>query len=141
MPELSLVYPMLALVLLTVGVLVVLFRSRVRMVREGLAPVSYFRVFQGSPEPEFAAKPARHFTNLFEAPTLFYVGCVTAMVAGVTGTAVVALAWSYVAMRYLHAYIHLGSNRVRWRMRAYFASWLFLVALWVYVAVSVAQRP
>jgi hypothetical protein len=138
MSELSLVYPMLALVLLTSGVLIVLFRSRVRMVREGLAPVSYFRVFQGSPEPEFAAKPARQFTNLFEAPTLFYVACLTAMVAGVTGTAVVALAWGYVAMRYLHTYIHLGSNRVRHRMRVYFASWLFLVILWVYVAVSVA---
>lgn len=140
MPELSLVYPMLALVLLTCVVLVVLFRSRVRMVREGLAPVSYFRVFQGSPEPEFAAKPARHFSNLFEAPTLFYAGCITAMVAGVGGAGVLALAWGYVAMRYLHAYIHLGSNRVRHRMRAYFASWLLLVALWVHVGVSVALR-
>ena len=140
MSELSLVYPMLALVLLTCGVLIVLFRSRVRMVREGLAPVSYFRVFQGSPEPEFAAKPARHFTNLFEAPTIFYAGCVTAMVAGVTGTAVVVLAWGYVAMRYLHTFIHLGSNRVRYRMRAYFASWLFLVALWIYVAACVAMQ-
>jgi hypothetical protein len=111
MSVLSLVYPMLALVLLTGGVLIVLFRSRVRMVREGLAPVSYFRVFQGSPEPEFAAKPARHFTNLFEAPTLFYVGCLAAMVAGVTGPAVLALAWGYVAMRYAHAFIHLGGNR------------------------------
>ena len=110
MSELSLVYPMLALVLLTFGVLIVLFRSRVRMVREGLAPVSYFRVFQGSPEPEFAVKPARHFTNLFEAPTLFYAGCLAAMVAGVTGVGVVALAWGYVAMRYLHAYIHLGAQ-------------------------------
>jgi hypothetical protein len=140
MSELSLVYPMLALVLLTGGVLIALFRSRVRMVREGLAPVSYFRVFQGSPEPEFAAKPARHFTNLFEAPTLFYAGCLTAMVAGVTGTAVVALAWGYVAMRYLHTWIHLGSNRVRHRLRAYFASWLFLIAMWIYVAMSVATR-
>ena len=141
MSELSLVYPMLALVLLTGGVLIVLFRSRVRMVREGLAPVSYFRVFQGSPEPEFAAKPARHFTNLFEAPTLFYAGCLAAMVTGVTGTALIALAWGYVAMRYLHAWIHLGSNRVRYRLRAYFASWLFLIAMWIYVAVSVATRP
>lgn len=140
MPELSLVYPMLALVLLTACVLIVLFRSRVRMVREGLAPVSYFRVFQGSPEPEFAAKPARHFSNLFEAPTLFYAGCLTAMVAGVTDAAVIALAWGYVAMRYLHAYIHLGSNRVRYRMRVYFAGWLFLVAMWIYVAVCVATR-
>lgn len=140
MSELSLVYPMLALVLLTGGVLIVLFRSRVRMVREGLAPVSYFRVFQGSPEPEFAAKPSRHFTNLFEAPTLFYAGCLAAMVSGVKGTAVLVLAWGYVAMRYLHAYIHLGGNRVRYRLRAYFTSWLFLVALWIYVAVSVATR-
>jgi hypothetical protein len=140
MPELSLVYPMLALVLLTFGVLIVLFRSRVRLVREGLAPVSYFRLFQGSPEPEFAAKPARHFSNLFEAPTLFYAGCLTAMVTGVTGTAVVALAWGYVAMRYVHAFVHLGGNRVRHRMRAYFASWLLLLAMWILVAVTVAMR-
>jgi hypothetical protein len=140
MSELSLVFPMLALVLLTFGVLVVLFRSRVRMIREGLAPVSYFRLFQGSPEPEFAAKPARHFTNLFEAPVLFYAACLAAMVAGVTGVGVVTLAWAYVAMRYLHAWVHLGSNRVRHRMRAYFASWLLLLALWIWVAASVAIR-
>ena len=52
----------------------------------------------------------------------------------------VALAWGYVAMRYLHAYIHLGGNRVRYRMRAYFASWLFLLAMWIYVAVGVAMQ-
>jgi hypothetical protein len=140
MSVLSLVFPMLALVLLTGGVLIVLFRSRVRMVREGLAPVSYFGVFQGSPEPEFAAKPARHFTNLFEAPTLFYAGCLTAMVVGVTGPVVVGLAWGYVAARYVHTYIHLGDNRVRKRMRAYFASWLLLMAMWIYVAIAVAMR-
>jgi hypothetical protein len=140
MSELSLVYPMLALVLLTGGVLIALFRSRVRMVREGLAPVSYFRVFQGSPEPEFAVKPARHFVNLFEAPTLFYVACLTAMVTGVAGVTVVALAWGYVAMRYVHAYIHLGANRVRYRMRAYFAGWLLLMTMWIYIAVGVATR-
>ena len=85
MSNLSLIYPMLALVLLTFGVGVVLFRARVRAVREGHTPVSYFRVFQGSPEPEFVAKPTRHFSNLFETPTLFYAGCLAAMVAGVAG--------------------------------------------------------
>jgi len=141
MSELSLVYPMLALVLLTFGVLIVLFRSRVRMVREGLAPVSYFRTFQGSVvEPEFTVKPQRHFANLFEAPTLFYAACLAAMVTGVTGTLIVVLAWAYVAMRYLHAFIHLGGNRVRYRMRAYFASWACLLAMWISVAVGVAMR-
>jgi hypothetical protein len=140
MSDYRLIYPMLALVLLTAGVLVVLFRSRVRMVREGLAPVSYFRVFQGSPEPEFAVKPARHFVNLFEAPTLFYVACLAAMVTRVTDTAVVVLAWSYVAARAIHAFVHLGSNRVRHRMRAYFLSWLLLIGMWLYVAGHIAVR-
>lgn len=136
-----LVYPMLAMVFLTFGVLVLLFRSRVRMVREGHAPVSYFRTFQGAVvEPEYTVKPARHLVNLFEAPTLFYAGCLAAMGVGVSGPWVLALAWGYVAARYVHALIHLGGNRVRYRLRAYFLSWLLLLALWIYVAVSVAQR-
>jgi hypothetical protein len=140
MSELHLVYPMLAMVLLTFIVLIVLFRSRIRMVREGHAQVSYFRVFQGSPEPEYAAKPARHLANLFEAPTLFYAGCLAAMIVGVTNPLVLALAWGYVAARVAHAVIHLGGNRVRYRLRAYFASWLLLLALWIYVALAVAGR-
>lgn len=138
MTELRLVYPMLAMVLLTFVVLIVLFRSRIRMVREGHAPVSYFRTYQGSLEPEYAIKPARHFANLFEAPTLFYVGCLAAMVVGVRGWGVLALAWGYVAARGVHAWIHLGGNRVRYRLRAYFMSWLLLLGLWVYVGVVAA---
>jgi hypothetical protein len=134
--ELRLVYPMLAMVLLTFVVLIALFRSRVRMVREGHAPVSYFRTFQGSQEPDYAIKPARHLANLFEAPTLFYAGCLAAMMVGIRGWGVLALAWGYVAMRCIHAWIHLGGNRVRYRMRAYFVGWLLLLALWVCVAVA-----
>jgi hypothetical protein len=140
MIELRLVYPMLAMVLLTFTVLILLFRSRIRMVREGHAPVSYFRVFQGSPEPEYAAKPARHFANLFEAPTLFYAGCLAAMIVGVTNPVVLTLAWGYVAARLVHALVHLGSNRVRHRLRAYFASWLLLLGIWVYVALAVIDK-
>jgi hypothetical protein len=138
MIEYRLVYPMLAMVLLTFIVLIVLFRSRVRMVREGHAPVSYFRTFQGSQEPEYAVKPARHLANLFEAPTLFYAGCLAAMLVGLAGWPVLTLTWGYVAARCAHALVHLGPNRVRHRLRAYFASWLLLLGLWVYVAAAVA---
>ena len=140
MTETSLIYPMLALVLLTFGVAVVLFRARVRSVREGHTPVSYFRTFQGSQEPEFLAKPTRHFVNLFEVPTLFYAGCLAAMVVGVTDPLMVGLAWGYVAARLAHAVIHIRGNRVRHRLAAYSASWLFLLALWLVLGVSVALR-
>jgi hypothetical protein len=140
MIETRLVYPMLAMVLLTAVVLVLLFRSRVRMVREGHAPVSYFGVFRGSLEPDYVIKPTRHFANLFEAPTLFYAGCLAAMVVGVTGTLILALAWGYVAARVVHAVVHLGGNRIRHRVRVYGLSWLILLAIWIDVAVVVARR-
>jgi hypothetical protein len=136
----SLLFPMLALVLLTFGVATMLFRARVRSVREGHVAVSYFRLLQGSPEPEYLAKPTRHFTNLFEAPTLFYAGCLAAMVTGVGGLVPLLLAWGYVAARVVHAYVHLSSNRVRHRLRAYFIGWLLLLALWIDVAVQVVMR-
>ncbi len=136
----SLIYPMFAMVVLTATVLVMLFRSRVHTVRENPEALQFFRLYQRGVEPEASAKAARHFSNLFEAPTLFYAACLAAMATGQTGTAVVALAWGYVAARLAHAYIHLGGNRLRWRIRAYFASWLVLLALWVTLVLGMATR-
>ena len=139
MTDFSLVYPMFAMVLLSATVLVILFRSRVRAVRGGKVKMQYFRTYQGEVEPEETAKPARHFTNLFEAPTLFYAACITAMVVHDTGVAMLVLAWLYVVARVVHAFIHLGGNRVRYRLRAYFASWLMLIAIWIHIVVHVAM--
>ena len=138
MSQYALLFPMLALVLLTFGVSVMLFRARMRSVREGHTPVSYFRVFHGSPEPEYLAQVTRHYSNLFETPMIFYAGCLAAMVAGVTGPVVVVLAWGYVAARVAHAWVHLGANRVRHRLRAFLLGWLCLLGLWISVCVGVA---
>lgn len=127
----SLVYPMFAMVLLTGFVLVRLFRSRVSAVQAGQVTASYFRLYQGAVEPETTVKNSRHFSNLFEAPTLFYAVCLAAMVTHVTGLLMVVLAWLYVVTRIVHAAIHLGPNRLRYRVRAYFVSWLILLAMWI----------
>jgi hypothetical protein len=140
MSVLSLIYPMAAMVLLTMVVLVKLFRSRVAAVRAGQIDATYFRLHQGAEEPETTRKVSRHFVNLFEAPTLFYAGCLAAMVAGAGGIVIVTLAWGYVVARALHAFVHLGGNRLRKRIAIYFASWLFLAALWVWLVVSVALK-
>lgn len=132
------VYPMFAMVLLTAGVLARLFRSRVRAVRAGQVSSRYFRVYQGEVEPESTAKPARHFANLFEAPTLFYAACLTGIATADAGIVPLAIAWAYVLARFVHAYIHLGSNRLGRRIYAYFASWIALLALWLHVVFHVA---
>ena len=139
MTNFTLVYPMFAMVLLGGVALVTLFRSRVRAVRTKKVSIQYFRIYQGEIEAEETAKPARHFANLFEAPVLFYAACITAMVVQDAGIVVQSLAWAYVAARVLHTWIHLGGNRVRHRLRAYFASWLVLAALWIQIVVHVAM--
>lgn len=135
----ALVYPMFAMVCLTAFVLVRMFRARVRAVREGAVTPGYFKTYQGQQEPPQSAQTARHFVNLFEAPTLFYVACVTAMVVQVQGFGIVLLAWLYVAVRLVHAFIHLGPNKLNPRIRAYALSWLVLLALWTWIVVAVAS--
>lgn len=139
MNDFRLVYPMFALVALTATVLVILFRSRVRAVKEGRVTSAFFRIYQGEREPEHAAKASRHFSNLFEAPTLFYAACLTAMITHDASTGLLVLAWLYVLARATHAYVHIGKNRLRHRIRIYFAGWLILVAMWLQIVVHTAS--
>jgi hypothetical protein len=134
----ALIYPMFAMVVLTAVVLVLLFRRRVGAVKSGRVSAQYFRLYQGEVEPETSAKASRHFSNLFEAPTLFYAGCLAAILTGDTGPFIVVIAWLYVVARVAHAYVHLGGNRLRKRMRVYFASWFALLALWLHVVIHAA---
>ena len=134
-----LVYAMVAMVALTAAVLRLLFRRRVRAVRAGELSAAYFRSFRGETEPEATVLAARHFTNLFEAPTLFYAACLAALATHTANAAAAVLAWLYVLARVLHAYVHLGRNRLGTRIRTYFAGWLILVGLWLAVVWGVAS--
>jgi hypothetical protein len=127
----TVIYPMFAMFVLTAVVLLKLFFARVRAVRHGEVQVGYYRLYQGAAEPASSAALARHFANLFEAPVLFYAVCLAAAATHRDTTVLIALAWCYVAARVVHALVHLTSNRLRWRIRAYMSSWAVLAAMWV----------
>jgi hypothetical protein len=131
-----LIYPMLAMVLLTFSTLVRLVLARRASVAEGVVSACYFKVYQGSTEPEASAQLARHFTNLFEAPVLFYAACISALAIHATGTPFLALAWVYVLLRITHTYVHTGKNVLNSRILAYFSSWLVVLAMWTLLAIT-----
>lgn len=137
MPATALVFPMFAMFLLTALALGILFRRRVQAVRTKQVSLVFFGTYQGT-EPELTAQASRHFVNLFEAPVLFYVACLAAMATAHVTMTLVILAWAYVLARALHSWIHLGSNRIGNRLRAYFASWLLLAAMWIVLVVGIA---
>jgi hypothetical protein len=134
----ELLYPMAAMVLLTFTVLVAMFRRRVQAVRAGKANAGFYKTYQEGGEPRDAAQFSRHFVNMFEAPTLFYAAGIAGMVTGAYTAVMLALAWLYVILRAIHAYIHTGSNRLAPRIRVYLASWLVLLGLWGTLVAGVA---
>jgi len=136
----SLIYPMFAMVLLTAATLGRLFAARLAAVKAGTADARFFKTYQMGSEPTETAQLSRNFSNLFEAPTLFYAGCLTAMFSGQTSNPVLVFAWSYVLARVAHTWIHTGSNTLNHRIAAYFASWAALLALWSAVVFAVAAR-
>ncbi len=137
----SLIYPMFAMVLLTFYILIKMFRSRLKSVKDGSVDPKFYKVYQGGEESETSQKLARHFVHLFETPVLFYVACLAAMQMGITGYLFLALAWVFVLLRIVHAYIHIGKNRLQPRIRAYFASWIVLLLMWAVLVVQVALHP
>ena len=129
-------YPMFAMFSLSLVALVVMFRRRTAAVKSGLVKVGQFKTYVQESGPDKMIQASRHFSNLFEAPILFYVICILGMLFS-EGTLFVALAWLYVLARSVHAYVHLGSNKLIPRMSSYGFGWLMLVAMWVLVLVHI----
>jgi hypothetical protein len=126
--------PALAVVALTLAVTVRMFLERVRQIRAERIP---FREIPSGSQmaTRFAdTRAADNYRNLFEAPVLFYLALVVAAFAGLATPLVLGLAWTYVALRIVHSWIHCTYNRVKHRFYAFALGTLVLVVLWIVLA-------
>lgn len=132
-------FPMVAMVLLTFAAGIYMLSTRIRAVRQGAVKMSYWRVQRGGEPPEAVLKAGRHYSNLFEMPVLFYAACVTALALGLEGRGLLALAWVFVAARVVHTLIHLGYNNVNHRLAAFMLANLALLGMWALVVLEYAR--
>jgi hypothetical protein len=128
--------PVLVLVALTLIAFVRMGVGRANAMKSGL-DANYYRAHQGTPEPEAAAAGARHWDNLFELPTLFYAGCLTAFVLGAVTGWTLLFAWGFVVFRVVQSLIHMTYNNPAHRGGAFVLGVLFVFALWGNVATSI----
>jgi hypothetical protein len=134
-PE-TLLQPVFALVALTGLVWLTMVVVRNLAVARGQASVRFYRAYVGDTPPEWVERPARAFMNLLEVPVLFYLVCVLMLVTGKWDGTQVVLAWVFVAIRAVHAAIHIGVNRVPLRFAAYLAGCLTLGVIWIRFATQ-----
>lgn len=69
--------------------------------------------------PDDVLKVSNNIDNQFEVPIVFFVLCLLFHSLGQIDYVVLALAWTYVISRYVHAYVHIGSNYVPLRLRVF----------------------
>ena len=138
-PPNLILYPVFAMFLLVAIVLSRMRSMRFAAVRNKQVSADYYRAFQGGEEPEPLRIVARHFTNLFEVPMLFYVGVIMTYVTHQVTYFLVACAWLYAVLRYAHSFIHLSSNNVIVRFSIYFASNFVLLAMWLTLLVQLLR--
>jgi hypothetical protein len=135
----SILYPALAMFLLTAAVFVRMAQVRFGAVGRGEMQAEFYRTYQTGAEPDYMRVVTRNFINLFEVPVLFYVAVILIYVTRQTSPWFLGCAWTYVALRYLHTYVHLGRNDVVLRFRIYLASWVVLTVAWVSLFVRLGS--
>ena len=123
-------WPVFAMAVLTLLVWLRMFQTRVgEMKRRRIHPQSVAQSAQMAQMVE-DSRAADNFRNLFELPVLFYAAMLLSIHAGIESTAMLVLAWVFVALRALHSYIHCTYNRVMDRFKAYVLSGFMLWAIW-----------
>ena len=130
-------WPVLAQIFLTLGMFTVLGVRKARAVTAGKVNRQEARL-DNRAWPEDVVKASNNIANQFEVPVLFYVLCLVADSIDFSGIGVIVLAWLFVLSRYAHAYVHVGSNYVPFRMRLFLAGCFVLIAMLALVAWQLA---
>jgi len=79
--------------------------------------------------PESVVKVSNNIGNQFESPMLFYGLTIIIYLTNNVNSVVIALMGLYAASRYVHAYIHVTSNYVPFRFKAFLVGMLILLVL------------
>jgi hypothetical protein len=126
----AILLPLFVQVALTLFLLFWTGRARVAAVRRGdVHPRDI--ALRESNWPKHETQIANAYHNQLELPVLFYVLTILAIITRHADLLFVVLAWVFVILRLVHAYIHLTSNHVGRRFAAFAASVVVLLVMWV----------
>ena len=132
-------WPAVAMAALTLIVWVRMYRTRIaQMKRERIHPQAVATSAQAAAKLT-DSKAADNFRNLFELPVLFYLAMVVAAQNAQVNWLMLGLAWTFVALRVLHSFIHCTYNKVIHRFYAYFFGGVVLWSLWAVLAYGLLR--
>ena len=127
-------------------VFVQVFLTFALLLRTAMGRIASFRSGEVKPqdialgEPGWPKKITQYgnaFKNQLELPVLFYVLIAFILTTRVGDALLLVLAWVFVILRLVHAYVHTTGNDVLLRGRIYGGGLIVLLAMWVVFAVKI----
>jgi hypothetical protein len=125
--------PVLAQVALTLFVYVALIRRKVAAMKAGRVDMAR-RALHDDAWPDDVMQINNNIRNQFELPVLFYALAFSLWALDAVHELTLAVASLFVLSRIVHVWIHVGSNYVPNRRRAFTVGWVLLVAMVLLVA-------
>jgi len=135
----SIFVPMLVVVLITFVAFLRMGAARAAAMKAG-QDADYYRSHTKGSEPEATVIAVRHYGNLFEMPTIFYPACLCAFVLEAVGSWTLVFAWGFTVLRILQSLVHMTYNNPMHRGMPFVFSGMFMMALWINVAIAVFAR-
>lgn len=133
MNQIAIFWPVIVQVLLVFIVYGLLSLRRTAAMKAGNVKLSDFRESRHEPRESIFAH--NNLLNQFQLPVLFYVVCLCLYVTQGNSVVTVALAWLFVVSRYVHAAVHVTTNRMPYRQSAFAVGYVVLGLLWLWFAL------
>lgn len=135
-----LLLPLLAQVALTFIVMIIMYHKRIaEMESRQIHPQQIESRSKSKAMLTDSASGSDNYSNLFESPVLFYTAILLTLILMVQDSILVMLAWTYVASRYLHSFIHVTYNHVMHRFAVFIFGSFVLLAYWVRLGWMIFQ--
>lgn len=135
---LLLILAMFAQVCLVMVVLLKMRSARVKAIKDGVITMERAAI-DPMAWPLDVRKIQNNYINQFEIPVLFFVACLVLINSIGVGWVSVILSWIFVISRWVHMFIHTGSNRIKYRFKAFLVGMICVSALWIVIAVKSFQ--
>lgn len=128
------IWPMVLMALTTLAIYFPMSAGRIKALKSGSATGADFKA--GITEPEESRIFINAIRNQYETPVLFYAACLAAVATQADHLLMVALAWIYALVKFVHVFIHIANQNIRLRRRVFMVAYFVLIAMWLVLAAS-----
>ncbi len=131
--------PVIALILWTLVFTFFMGFYRVKSAKDGKVDPRAFKTYADTSSfTDVMRKMSNHYDNLLMMPMLFYVICLMVYVTKTMDGFFIGCAWVYVALRFIHSFVHLGRNHPLHRFLPFGLSAIVLLIMLLRFGIKVA---